>query len=55
MKTIRPIVTRINELESSLKDLSDEQLKAKTDQFRQRIANGEGLDDILPEAFAAVS
>ena len=47
-------VKRINALEPSLQGLSDEQLRAKTDEFRQRHANGESLDDLLPEAFAVV-
>lgn len=52
MKRIRPIVDRVNSLEESLKALTDEQLKAKTPEFKQRLQNGETLDDILPEAFA---
>jgi len=47
-------VKRINALEPSLQGLTDEQLRAKTDEFRQRHANGESLDDLLPEAFAVV-
>jgi preprotein translocase subunit SecA len=47
-------VKRINALEPSLETLSDEQLRAKTEEFRQRHANGESLDDLLPEAFAVV-
>ena len=47
-------VKRINALEPSLEALSDEQLRAKTEEFRQRHANGESLDDLLPEAFAVV-
>ncbi len=50
----RPIVVRINEFELQYQQLSDEQLRAKTDEFRERIAKGEALDAILPEAFAAV-
>ncbi len=50
----RPIVTRINEFELQYQALTDEQLRAKTDEFRERIAKGETLDAILPEAFAAV-
>lgn len=49
-----PIVARINELESSYESLSDEELKAKTEEFRRRHREGESLDDLLPEAFAAV-
>lgn len=47
-------VTRINGLEPQMQALSDEALKAKTAEFRQRHAKGESLDDLLPEAFAAV-
>ena len=50
----RPIVTRINEFELQYQQLTDEQLRAKTDDFRERIAKGESLDALLPEAFAAV-
>ncbi|MBU0593722.1 MAG: preprotein translocase subunit SecA [Gammaproteobacteria bacterium] len=50
MQTVRAI----NALEPSLSDLGDEQLRAKTDEFRQRFAKGESLDDLLPEAFAVV-
>jgi preprotein translocase subunit SecA len=54
LKKIHPIVSRINELEPAIKELSDEQLAAKTNEFRQRVSQGETLDSILPEAFAAV-
>ena len=47
-------VKRINALEPAMQALSDEQLQAKTDEFRQRHANGETLDALLPEAFAVV-
>ena len=50
----RPIVARINELELSYQSLSDEQLRAKTDEFRARLKQGETLDQVLPEAFATV-
>jgi preprotein translocase subunit SecA len=50
----RPIVVRINELESSVEKLGPEELKAKTVEFKERLSNGESLDDILPEAFAVV-
>ncbi len=50
----RPIVARINEIEKGYQALSDDQLRAKTDEFRGRLKNGETLDQILPEAFAAV-
>jgi preprotein translocase subunit SecA len=50
----RPIVARINEFEQQYQRLSEEQLRAKTDEFRARVQKGETLDQILPEAFAAV-
>ena len=54
LKSIYPIVDRIEALSDSYKTLTDAQLQAKTGEFRQRLANGETLDDILPEAFATV-
>jgi preprotein translocase subunit SecA len=54
LKRYAPIVTRINELEPQFRDLSDTQLRGKTGEFKERIAKGEALDDILPEAYAAV-
>ncbi len=54
IKQYAQTVKRINALEPAMQALSDEQLKAKTDEFRQRHANGESLDDLLPEAFAVV-
>jgi len=54
IKRLRPIVIRINEIEREYQALSDEQLRAKTDEFKKRLADGETLDDILPEAYAAV-
>ena len=54
LKKIRPIVDRIVSMEGEYAAMSDEQLKAKTPEFKQRLAAGETLDDILPEAFAAV-
>ncbi len=53
IRQMRPVVAQINELEPSMTALSDEQLRAKTEEFRQRHARGESLDDLLPEAFAA--
>jgi preprotein translocase subunit SecA len=50
----RPIVARINEFEQQYQGLTDGQLRAKTDEFRARLQQGETLDQILPEAFAAV-
>jgi len=54
IKQYSQTVRRINALEPALEALSDEQLRAKTEEFRQRHANGESLDDLLPEAFAVV-
>ena len=54
VKKYRKIVTRINALEDEYKSLSDEQLGAKTAEFRQRLSDGETLESLLPEAFAAV-
>ncbi|MBC7690934.1 MAG: preprotein translocase subunit SecA [Methylotenera sp.] len=54
LKSIFPIVARINQLEATIKPLSDEQLKAKTAEFKGRLAKGETLNDILDEAFAVV-
>ena len=52
LKAIRPIVDKIEALDGEYSKLTDEQLKAKTPEFKERIQNGESLDDILPEAFA---
>jgi len=52
IKRIRPIVAAINDLEPQMQQLSDEELAAKTVDFKQRIANGASLEDILIEAFA---
>ncbi|HRP05272.1 MAG TPA: preprotein translocase subunit SecA, partial [Opitutaceae bacterium] len=54
LESARPLVARINEFERSYQSLSDEQLRAKTDEFRNRLKAGETLDQILPEAFATV-
>src|SRR5690349_4170163 len=54
LKRLAPFVAQINELEPGIQSLSEEQLRAKTAEFRQRYANGETLDDLLPEAFAVV-
>ena len=51
---LKPVVRQINELEPRFKQFSDEELKAKTVEFQERLAAGETLGDILPEAFAAV-
>ena len=54
IKQYRKTVVQINSLEAEYEALNDEQLRAKTDEFRQRVAQGESLDKILPEAFALV-
>jgi len=54
IKQLRQIVARINDLEPTVEPLSDEELAAKTVEFKERIAQGESLDDLLPEAFAVV-
>ena len=54
LKSIYPIVDKIDALADEYKAMSDAQLKAKTQEFKDRLANGETLDDILPEAFATV-
>src|ERR1043165_2635403 len=54
LKRLRPIVGQVNAFESSVQPLSDDQLRAKPAEFRQRVAAGETLDDLLPEAFAVV-
>ena len=54
LKSIYPIVDKITALEGEYKQLTDAELQAKTPEFKERLANGETLDDILPEAFAAV-
>ena len=54
VKRIEPIVKKIEELRPAMQALSDEELKAKTPEFKKRLSAGETLDDLLPEAFAAV-
>ena len=54
LKEYRRTVTKINALEPTLEGLSDDQLRAKTEEFKQRVAKGEALDALLPEAFAVV-
>ncbi len=54
VKKIQPIVEKILGLEDEYKALSEEALKGKTEEFKKRLAGGETLDDILPEAFAAI-
>ena len=53
VKRILPLQKKVLELEDEYRALSDEALRAKTDEFKMRIAEGEDLDSILPEAFAA--
>jgi preprotein translocase subunit SecA len=54
IKEISPLIPKINGFEESLSKLSDEELKGKTAEFKERLKEGESLDDILPEAFASV-
>ena len=54
LKRLQPTVSKINALEPDFELLSDAELRAKTDEFKARYRNGEPLDDLLPEAFAAV-
>jgi preprotein translocase subunit SecA len=54
IKRMTKVVNKINALEESIQALSDAELRAKTDEFRQRLADGASLDDLLPEAFAVV-
>ncbi len=53
LKRLEPIVVQTNSLEPEFQKLSDAELRAKTDEFKARLKNGETLDDLLPEAFAA--
>ena len=52
VRALEPIVQKIEALEESYKALTDAELQAKTPEFKERLRNGESLDDILPEAFA---
>ena len=54
VKRVMPLVEKINSLEDSMKKLTDSELQNKTVEFKERLANGETLDDLLPEAFAVV-
>src|SRR5688500_15679636 len=54
LKALEGIVPEVGAFEPEIKKLSDEQLAAKTVEFRTRLDNGEDLDDLLPEAFAVV-
>ena len=53
-RVIKEIVTRTNQLEEQISALSDAELAAKTQQFKQRLQEGSALDDLIPEAFAVV-
>ena len=52
LKKLWPIVAKINDMESAIAKLTDEQLRGKTHEFKERHAKGESLDALLPEAFA---
>lgn len=54
LKMLRPVVLRINDLERTYEPMSDDELRAQTGIFKNRLSNGEALDDLLPEAFAVV-
>ncbi|MDP2862245.1 MAG: hypothetical protein Q8N95_05580, partial [Desulfobacterales bacterium] len=54
LKKIDPVIERINALEPRIHSMSDDELKSQTPLFRERIDRGEGLEDILPEAFSVV-
>ena len=54
LKKYQPLITEVALLEEEVQPLSDQELQGKTAEFRQRIENGESLDDLLPEAFAVV-
>ena len=54
LKRIRPIVDKIESMQPQMRQMSDEALRAKTTEFKERYANGETLDDLLPEAYAVV-
>jgi len=54
LKRFQPLVDHINSLEPEFEKLTDAELRAKTDEFKARLADGESLDEILPEAYAAV-
>ena len=54
LKRIKPLVDKIEGLRPAMQDLSDEELQNKTAEFKKRLSEGETLDDILVEAYAAV-
>jgi preprotein translocase subunit SecA len=54
LKRLQPLVDHINSLEPEFEKITDDELRAKTDEFKARLADGESLDEILPEAYAVV-
>src|SRR5205809_931575 len=54
LKRLRPIVAEVNAFEPAIQALSDDQVRAKTAELKQRVSNGEPIDDLMPEAFAVV-
>ena len=54
LKRIEPIVDKIESYRDTMRALSDEELRGKTKEYKKRLAEGETLDDLLPEAFATV-
>ena len=54
LKKLAPFVKEINELEAEFRKMTDDELNGKTEKFRSRLAKGDSLDDIVPEAFATV-
>ena len=54
LKKLQPYIRQINEMEPKLQTMTDDQLRGQTALFRERLANGETLDDIMVEAFATV-
>ena len=54
LRDLSKVVDKVNGFEPNISSLSDEQLRAKTDEFKSRLAQGQTLDDLLPEAFAVV-
>ncbi|MGZ3612949.1 MAG: hypothetical protein ACXU9X_03575, partial [Thermodesulfobacteriota bacterium] len=54
LRRIQPLIERINAIEPKVSPLSDDQLRAKTSEFKERIERGESIEEILPDAFAVV-
>ena len=54
LKALDPMVRAINEVEPAVQELTNEQMRAKTEELKQRFVDGETLEDLLPEAFALV-